>query len=72
MAFDPSRVFTASSSKTAAILCGIAMLGVLGAFAFRMFGFQGKFPGPPPLPPQKPSGEPNGEPLSPDKAKNPK
>lgn len=49
MAFDPSRVFSESSGKTAAIMGIIAMLAVLAAFAWRMFGFQKKFPGPPPM-----------------------
>lgn len=47
MVFDPSKVFTESSGKTAAIMCIVAVLAVLAAFAVRMFGFQKKFPGPP-------------------------
>ena len=47
MAFDPSRAFTESSGKTAAILGIVALLAVLAAFALPLFGVQKKFPGPP-------------------------
>ncbi|HEB79730.1 MAG TPA: hypothetical protein ENI79_04570 [Rhodospirillales bacterium] len=70
MAFDPSRIFTSSSGKVAAILSIAAVLGVLAAFAVRIFGYQKKFPNARPGPPlmgskngaqadEKPNEEPN-------------